>query len=137
MVIYFNIHNDRYDILPGDLPFMLSALEKNIPIFFVINKCPDNILDNEDEIEFLRNEVTEARQNRNPEFKESSSFFINCLKGKGFSSLLKGIYSYYKKYIIKDSDLSEIKIIQYQLQILIIYLKILFSLVIFLLKMFF
>ena len=34
LLLYFNIYDDKYDILPGEMPVIIEAIEKKIPIFF-------------------------------------------------------------------------------------------------------
>ena len=106
LLIYFNIYDDRYDIFPGELPFMYDALEKKIPIIFVVNKCPDDIFEDEEELELLKNEVKEGRKG---DFQNYDNYYINCINGNGFDQLLEGIYKYFKKYIIKENDLNSIR----------------------------
>ena len=105
LLIYFNIYDDRYDIFPGELPFMYDAVDKKIPIIFVVNKCPDEIFEEEEDFELLKNEVKEGRKG---DFQNYDTYFINCINGNGFDQLLQGIFNRYKKYIIKDKDLSDI-----------------------------
>ena len=94
-----------YDIFPGELPFMYDAVDKKIPIIFVVNKCPDEIFEEEEDFELLKNEVKEGRKG---DFQNYDTYFINCINGNGFDQLLQGIFNRYKKYIIKDKDLSDI-----------------------------
>lgn len=49
LLLYFNVYNDKYDVLPGELPVVYDAKDKNIPIIFIINKCKDEIFNDEDE----------------------------------------------------------------------------------------
>ena len=109
LLIYFNVYDDRYDIFPGELPIMYDIQEKKIPIIFVVNKCPDEIFDEDDDEErnLLKNEVENAR--KNTDFENYKTYFINCINGKGFYELLKGIFEHFEKYIIKDEDLANIK----------------------------
>ena len=109
LLIYFNVYDDRYDIFPGELPIMYDIQEKKIPIIFVVNKCPDEIFDEDDDEErnLLKNEVENAR--KNTDFENYKKYFINCINGKGFDELLKGIFEHFEKHIIKDEDLANIK----------------------------
>ena len=109
LLIYFNVYDDRYDIFPGELPIMYDIQEKKIPIIFVVNKCPDEIFDEDDDEErnLLKNEVENAR--KNTDFENYKTYFINCINGKGFDELLKGIFEHFEKHIIKDEDLANIK----------------------------
>ena len=91
LLIYFNIHGDSYDIFPGELPIMYDIKEKKIPIIFVVNKCPDKIFEDEDSIDFLKDDVLNAR--KGTDFENYETYFINCINGKGFDKLLKGIFS--------------------------------------------
>ena len=107
LLLYFNIYNDKYDVLPGELPVMYEAIDKKIPIIFIVNKCKDEIFEDEDEMEDLKNDILEAR--KGTDFEKYPTFCINCIKGKGFDNLLEGIYEQYKKNIISDGDLKDIK----------------------------
>ena len=107
LLLYFNVYNEKYDILPGELPIMLEALNLKIPMIFLINKCPDEIFSDEDAMEDIKSEIADAR--KGTEFEKFSSYCINCLSGKGFDLLLKGIYEEYKNNTIKNDDLDKIK----------------------------
>ena len=107
LLLYFNIYNEKYDIMPGEMPLMSEALNLKIPIIFLINKCPDNIFDNEEEMEDLKAEAFEARKGTG--FEKFSTYCINCLNGKGLDKLLNGIYEKNKNNIIKEEDLNKIQ----------------------------
>ena len=107
LLIYFNVFNDRYDIFPGELDVIYNIIEKKIPIIFVVNKCPDAIFDDEDSYELLQDEISRTR--KNTDFEKYKTYFINCLNGKGFEDLLKGIFDHFKNYLIKDDDLLKIQ----------------------------
>ena len=107
LLIYFNIYDDRYDIFPGELPVMYDIKDKKIPIIFVVNKCPDEIFDDEEERNLLNDEVLSAR--KNTDFENYKTYYINCIKGKGFDELLKGIFDHFKNQIINDENLANIK----------------------------
>lgn len=107
LLLYFNIYNEKYDILPGERPLMDEALKLKIPIIFLINKCPDDIFDDEEAMEDLKAEVLDARKGSG--FEKFSTYCINCINGKGFDKLLMGIYDKYKVNIIKEDDLNKIQ----------------------------
>ena len=107
LLLYFTVYNDKYDVLPGELPVMYEALDKKIPIIFIVNKCTDVIFSDEDEMEDLKNDVLEAR--KGTDFENYSTFCINCINGKGFDKLLQGIYDYYKGNIVSQQALNMIK----------------------------
>ena len=107
LLLYFNVYNEKYDILPGELPIIQEALNLKIPIIFLINKCPDTIFEDEEEMEDLISEVADAR--KGSDFEKYSTYCINCLNGKGFDKLLNGIYEKFKSNIIKDEDLVKIE----------------------------
>ena len=104
LLLYFTIYNDKYDVIPGELPVIYEAVDKKIPIIFIVNKCPNTIFTDEDEMEDLKNDVLEAR--KKTDFEKYDTYFINCLNNKGFDKLLTGIYELYKKNIIDDGYLS-------------------------------
>ena len=106
LLLYFNVYNEKYDILPGELPIIKEALKLKIDVIFLINKCPDKIFEDEDEMSDLKGEIEDARKGTG--FEKYDTYCINCLTGKGFDLLLSGIYNKYKKYIIKDDDLEKI-----------------------------
>ena len=107
LLIYFNVYDDRYDIFPGELPIIYDIEDKHIPIIFVVNKCPDDIFEDEEEKNLLEKEVSSAR--KDTDFEKYKTYYINCIKGKGFDELLKGIFSQFEKNIIIDADLAKIK----------------------------
>ena len=107
LLIYFNIYDDRYDIFPGELPLILDIIEKKIPIIFVVNKCPEDIFSDQEDRQLLTDEIAKTR--KDTDFENYETYFINCINGKGFDILLKGIYKKYEKNIIKDLDLIKIK----------------------------
>ena len=104
LLLYFNIYDDKYDVLPGELPVILEAIEKKIPIIFIINKCPDEIFDEEtDDYKDLKEIINDTR--KGTLYKDFETYFINCLNGNGFDKLLKGINRKFAQYIIKQKDL--------------------------------
>lgn len=107
LLLYFTVYNDKYDVLPGELPVIYEAIDKKIPIIFIVNKCKDEIFSDEDEMEDLKNEIKETRANT--DFEKYETYFINCINCKGFDSLLTGIYNYYKKNIIENEILNKMK----------------------------
>ena len=107
LLLYFTAYNGKYDILPGELPVMYEAKDKNIPIIFIVNKCKDTFFTDEDEMEDLKADVEEAR--KKTDFEGYSTYCLNCINSKGFDTLLEGIFEYFKKDIIKTNDLNNIK----------------------------
>jgi len=107
LLLYFTAYNGKYDILPGELPVMYEAKDKNIPIIFIVNKCADAIFTDEEEMEDLKADVEEAR--KKTDFEGYSTYCLNCINSKGFDTLLEGIFEYFKKDIIKTNDLNNIK----------------------------
>ena len=107
LLLYFTVYNDKYDVLPGELPIMYEAIDKKIPIIFIVNKCKDEIFNDEDEMEDLKTDVEEAR--KGTDFEKYKTYFINCINSKGFENLLTGIYNSYKSNIINDIDLENIR----------------------------
>ena len=45
----------------------------------------------------------------NTDFENYKTYYINCIKGKGFDELLKGIFDHFKNQIINDENLANIK----------------------------
>ncbi len=107
LLLYFNIYNDKYDVVPGELGIILEAIEKKIPIIFIVNKCPDDTLDDEEEKNDLIKEVKKAR--KGTDYEKYETYLINCIKKKGFDDLLGGIFNKYKEYIISNDDLKKMK----------------------------
>jgi GTP-binding protein EngB required for normal cell division len=91
LLLYFNIYDGKLDVIPGELPVILEAIEKKIPIFFILNKCPDEVFeeDNEELIKDLQGIINHARENTL--YSDFKTYFINCLNLKGFDKLLKAI----------------------------------------------
>ena len=106
LLLYFNVYNDKYDVLPGELPVVYDAKDKNIPIIFIINKCKDEIFDDEDEKKDLLDEIIEVR--KNTDFENNKTFFINCINGNGFKELLTGIFEHYQNSLISKENLEKI-----------------------------
>ena len=107
LLLYFNVHGEKYDIMPGELPVMKEALKLKIPIIFLINKCPNNVFSDEEDMEDILSEAADSKVGTG--FEKFDTYCINCLNGKGFDKLLNSIHEKYKKYIIKDTDLNKIK----------------------------
>ena len=108
LLLYFNIYDDKYDVLPGEMPVIEEASKKNIPIFFIVNKCPNEIFDEDsEEINDLRDIIKDAR--KGTKYENSDTYFINCLNYKGFDNLLEGIGKYFSHSIVKDKDMEELK----------------------------
>jgi len=111
LLLYFNIYDDKYDVLPGEMPVILEAIEKKIPIFFIVNKCPNEIFDEDNEeindLEDIIKDIKDAR--KDTVYANFKTYFINCLNYKGFDNLLKGLLTYFSNYIVKDTDLEDLK----------------------------
>ena len=107
LLLYFNVYNDKYDILPGELPVIYEAVENKIPIIFVVNKCPIKILKKPQKLEKLKNEVKMAREES--DFKDNKTFYINCITKDGFDEFLDGIYKEYEKNILNEENLEKLK----------------------------
>ena len=108
LLLYFNIYDDKYDVLPGEMPVILEAIEKNIPIFFIVNKCPDDIFDEDnEEINDLLDIIKDAR--KDTAYADFKTYFINCLNYKGFDNLLEGIGNHFSAYIVNDEDMEKLK----------------------------
>ena len=104
LLLYFNIFDDKYDVLPGELPVILEAIDKKIPIIFIVNKCPDEIFDEDlDDAKDLQEIINDTR--KETLYKDFETYFINCLNGNGFDKLLKGIYKKYSQWIVNKKDL--------------------------------
>ena len=106
LLLYFNVYNDKYDVLPGELPVVYDVKDKNIPFIFIINKCKDEIFDDEDEKKDLLDEIIEVR--KNTDFENNKTFFINCINGNGFKELLTGIFEHYQNSLISKENLEKI-----------------------------
>ena len=106
---YILIYDDKYDVLPGEMPVILEAIEKKIPIIFIVNKCPDEIFeeDNEEIINDLKEIINDAR--KDTVYQNFETYFINCLNCKGFDELLEGIYNKFSYCIIKYEDMELLK----------------------------
>ena len=109
LLLYFNIYDDKYDVLPGEMPVILEAIEKKIPILFLVNKCPDEVFeeDNEDLMNDLKDIINDAR--KDTIYGGYETYYINCLNCNGFNKLLEGIFTKYNKYIIEYNHLEMLK----------------------------
>ena len=109
LLLYFNIYDDKYDVFQGEMPVIIEAIEKKIPIFFIVNKCPDDIFeeDNEELINDLKEIINDARKGKI--YQCFDTYFINCLNCNGFDKLLEGIFAKFEKYIINENDLKMIQ----------------------------
>jgi len=103
LIIYFNIYNNKYDILPGEKEFVKQAISFKIPLIFVVNKCDDKIFINEEEKDELRESVEYAK--KGTFYENCETVFINCITKKGLDELLSIIYDKFEKYIISDEDI--------------------------------
>ena len=105
--LYINDDNNLLMRIASDMK--LKGKLARDRFIFVVNKCPDEIFDEDDDEErnLLKNEVENAR--KNTDFENYKTYFINCINGKGFDELLKGIFEHFEKHIIKDEDLANIK----------------------------
>jgi hypothetical protein len=110
LLLYFNLYDDKYDVLPGELPVVLEVKEHNIPINFVVNRCPKEITNNKANRKILLNQIKQSREESEyPFFKDNKTFCINCLSKEGFNELLKGIYNEYKDYLISDENIEKMQ----------------------------
>ena len=107
LLIYFNIYNNKYDVLPGEKKFINLAKSNNIPIIFVVNKCEEKIFNNEDEMEELKETVNDSR--KGTIYEDCKTIFINCIQKKGLDELLSTIFEEYEKNIIPEENLSKLK----------------------------
>jgi GTPase SAR1 family protein len=112
LLLYFTSFRGKYDVIPGELPIILEAMSHNIPIIFVVNKCPDNLFkENSRALKTFEKEIREVR--KDPEqivdFSECKTFPINCITKKGFDKFLEGIYDQFKQNIIDDNVMEGIK----------------------------
>ena len=80
LLLYFNTYMVKYDIFPRDYPLLNEAIERHIPIIFILNKCDDSVFEYEDEKEDLEMEIKEARKGTN--YENFQTYFINCIKKK-------------------------------------------------------
>ena len=111
LLLYFNLYDDKYDILPGEKPVVLEANNHGIPINFVVNKCPKKITNNKAKRKKLLKHIKMAREEKKNfiSFKDNKTFCINCVSKEGFNELLKGIYNEYKDYLISDENIEKLK----------------------------
>ena len=107
LLLYFSVYNDKYDVIPGELPIIMEVIEKKIPIIFIVNKCEKDFFEDEVMRKDALKEVKQAREKT--DYANYETYFINCLLKKGFDELLNGIYEKYKNYIISKDNLSKIK----------------------------
>jgi len=109
LLLYFNVYNDKYDVVPGELPIIKKAIEKKIPIIFIVNKCEKDFYIDEGLKKDTMKAVKKAREKTI--YEKYETYFINCLLKKGFDKLLTCIYEQFKDNIISDDDLSKMKVI--------------------------
>ena len=107
LLLYFNVYNDKYDVVPGELPIIMEAIERKIPIIFIVNKCEKDLFEDKDLRKDIMKEVKKAREKT--DYAKYETYFINCILKKGFDELLTGIHNKFKDYIISFEDLSKIK----------------------------
>ena len=107
LLLYFNVYDDKYDVVQGELPIIMEAIEKKIPIIFIINKCKSEFFEDKS----LRRDMMKAvkRAREKTDYGEYDTYFINCISKKGLDELLKGIYDRYEKYLISNENLNKIK----------------------------
>ncbi len=107
LLLYFTVYNDKYDVFPGEMPIMEEALLCKIPIIFIVNKCPEEVFKKEKKMKFLVKAVKSIRDKS--KFKDSKTYFIDCITKNGFDKLLLGIFDAFKNNIISKNDLEKIK----------------------------
>ena len=107
LLLYFGVYNDKYDIVSGELRIILEAIDKKIPIIFIVNKCPDDIFEDQEEKDEILEEIKKAREKT--DYVKYKTYLINCLSKNGFGDLLDGIFNNYKKYLISTDNLNKIK----------------------------
>ena len=106
LLLYFNIYNDKYDVMPGDLSIILEVIERKIPIIFIVNKCPNDFFDDEVEKKITIKSIKEAREKT--DYEKYDTYFINCITKRGIDELLERILEEgekivkIKNYLIKD-----------------------------------
>ena len=112
----------------GEMPVILEVIEKKIPIFFIVNKCPDEIFDEDNEaiINILETCIKDER--KDTVYVNFKTYFINSLNYKGFDNLLKRLEKHFSTYYVNDKDLEDLKNATLMKTILKIYLKIPFFL---------
>ncbi len=91
LLLYFNIYNNKYDVLPGELPFMELANNLKIPILFIVNKCEDKIFNDESEMEDLEEIIAASRKGKF--YEKCQTVFLNCIKKMALTN-------YYQLYMI-------------------------------------
>ena len=107
LLLYFNIYNHKYDVLPGESEFIEKVIKHKINVIFVVNKCEDIIFSNKEEREDLDELIKEGREGT--PYKDKQTIFINCIKKKGIDYLLSEIYKEFQKNIVKEDDLIKLK----------------------------
>jgi len=112
LLLYFTSFRGKYDVIPGELPTVIEAMSHNIPIIFVVNKCPDDLFKEKSRaLKTFVKEILEVR--KDPEqivdFSNYKTFPINCITKKGFDKFLEGIYEQFKDNIIPDNKMDGIK----------------------------
>ena len=107
LLLYFNIYNDKYDVIPGELPIIIEAIERKIPIIFIVNKCEDEIFDDDVEKKDLLKQVKKERENT--DYEKYDTYFINCIKKRGINELFDRILEEWNKYMISIDELSNIR----------------------------
>ena len=106
LLLYFNIFNDKYEVIPEELPIILEAIEKKIPIIFIVNKCPNSFFDNKYEKNITLKLIQAKR--RLTVYGKYDTFFINCITKRGIDELFERILEEGEKigkirnYLIKD-----------------------------------
>ena len=107
LLLYFNVYKDKYNVVPGELPIIMEAIEMKIPIIFIVNKCSNNFFDDKELRKDTIKEIKKARENT--DYANYETYFIDCLNKKGFDELLTGIYKNNKENIISNDNLLKIK----------------------------
>ena len=112
LLLYFTSFRGKYDVIPGELPTVIEAMSHNIPIIFVVNKCPDDLFKEKSRaLKTFEKEIKEVR--KDPEqivdFSNYKTFPINCITKKGFDKFLEGIYEQFKTNIIPANKMEGIK----------------------------
>ena len=107
LLIYINVYNTKYDVIPGELPVVKQAKDLNIPILFVVNKCDDKLFTDKEEMKDFKKLVEKSKKKTC--YEKSQTLCINCLTKNGFEELLETIYQNYNKYKIEEPILFKLK----------------------------
>ena len=104
LLLYLTLYNGNNDVFPAENEIIKYAIENNINIIFIINKCEDKLFENEKGVFDDYKEMIESWKTKKG-YKKYKTVFTNLIAKRGLDELFSIIYEGYKKFIISEQNL--------------------------------